>query len=91
MNSLTATRMRRGPHRAGAYIAYFRGNVPVAEPQVNGRQPPGLHAVGDSEAGALKSLLTLAELAESKLRNELGNAKLRVQNIKRLLKPVEVR
>ena len=91
MSTATQRKAAHRLHRAGLYIAYFRGNVPTAESQVNGRQPPGLHAVGDSEAGALKSLLTLAELAESKLRNELGNAKIRVTNIKRLLKPVETR
>ena len=81
---------RRSPHY-GKHIAYFRGNVPVAEPQVNGRQPPGLHAVGDSQEAAMQSLLVKATEAESKLKNELGNAKIRVQNIKRLLKPVETR
>ena len=91
MNSLAATRMRRGPHRAGLFVAYFRGNQPVIEQQLNGRQPQSMHALGDTYESALAALLASAQAAESKLRNELGNAKIRVLNIKRLLKPVETR
>ena len=82
--------MNKRSHHCGKHIAYFRGNVPVAEP-LSGRQPQGVHAVGDSHDSALAALLAKATEAESKLKNELGNAKIRVTNIKRLLKPVETR
>lgn len=91
MSTATQQKAAYRLHRAGLFVAYFRGNVPVAEPQVNGRQPPGLHALGDTYDSALAALLASAQAAESKLRNELGNAKIRVLNIKRLLKPVETR
>ena len=91
MSTATQQKAAYRLHRAGLFVAYFRGNVPVAEPHVNGRQPPGLHAVGDSHDSALVALLAKATEAESKLKNELGNAKIRVTNIKRLLKPVETR
>ena len=73
------------------FVAYFKGNQPLVEQCVNGRQPQTMHAVGDTREKALETLFETAKAAASKAKMEAANAKLRVLNVKQLLKPVEAR
>lgn len=73
------------------FVAYFKGNQPLVEQCVNGRTPQTLHAVGETKERALEILLKNASDAANRAKMEAANAKLRVLNVKQLLKPVEAR